>query len=160
MAESPEAARSARPCAPASHAKRLLGIDPRTARKRIRAGLLPGFTAGKNYFFYTGDQPAGSRGAAAGDGAKDTVEELQEQLDAANEARSELQTQLTFTAAKLASAEEAKRVLLAANSLTIEAAKKIRDGSDDLLKVVELQRDLLAEFVTPDGLQDLPPQQP
>ena len=154
MADTPEPTRSDRPCAPASHAKRLLGIDPRTARKRIRDGTLPGFISlGDKYFFFTGDGESDGRGD--GGGLKAELAAVRAELDIANRARTELHTQLISTAAKLAAAEEAKRVLLAANSLTIEAAKKLEDGSHDLFKVVELQRDLLAQFVAPDDLEGI-----
>jgi len=161
MAGISEPARSACAFTPASQAKRLLGIDPRTARKRIANGELPGFiTPGDkvdHYFFYT-DSPtdnANSEGRHVGS-VNSEVTALREQLDAANQSNSELHNRLASTEAKLAAAEEAKRVLLATNSFTIDAAKKIRAGSEDLFKAVELQRDLLAQFITPDDLQNLP----
>lgn len=156
MAGTREPRQAPGPCAPAAQAKRLLGIDPRTARKRIRSGELPGFiTAGDRYFFYTEVFHGTANAGFAEFGSGEELAALRAQLDAANRSREELHTELTSTAAKLVAAEEAKRVLIAANSLTIDAAKKLREGSEDLFKVVELQRDLLAQIVAPDDLRDI-----
>lgn len=161
MAGIPEPARSAHGVAPASHAKRILGIDPRTARKRIASGDLAGFITHADkvdhYFFYTDSPTATIADASDADGQ---LAALRAQLGVATESNTDLHNRLAATEAKLAAAEEANRVLLAANSLTIDAAKKIRSGSDDLFKAVELQRDLLAQFMTPDDLRGLPVVEP
>ncbi|SHQ45601.1 MerR family transcriptional regulator [Mycobacteroides abscessus] len=164
-----------------------LGCTPKTARRRIDRGELDGKkTKGGHYYFRL--PPRYLKGPHAQPGALDAVGEpdppvvdddsqLRAELAAARQLNNELHARLAAAEqerataeARRVAAEDVQRRLLAANTLTIEAAKKLskssqlaqessglaREGSDDLWQAVEIQRDLLAEHLTPDDLSKLP----
>lgn len=178
MANSTEPTGSQRPVASTAEARRLLGCTPKTARRWIINGTLDGYKdrSGLYYFhlpprFLKGPhveplaQEPGQRGRSAAtveDTITPTANDLRMQLAAAQQAITELQDSVTNERAKRREAEEAQRTLLASNALTIEAAQKLSEGSEllqaggaDLLKALELQRGLLAQFLISADLAQL-----
>lgn len=82
----------------------------------------------------------------------------------------QLAAALATSESQLAAEREAKRVVLATNALTIEATEMIRKsassalesadsarmGAEQLYQVVGMQRDLLAQYMAPEDLGDIP----
>jgi hypothetical protein len=178
MANSNEPTGSQRPVASTAEARTLLGCTPKTARRWITNGMLDGYRdhSGLYYFhlpprFLKGphveslakDSGQGGRSASSvEDTTTPTTDALRIELAAAKEAITELQDSVTSEKAKRREAEEAQRTLLASNALTIEAAQKLSAGSEllqaggaDLLKALELQRGLLAQFLISADLTQL-----
>lgn len=161
-----------------SQARRWLGVTPKTARRWIENEELDGWkTDGGHYYYHLPPRYLKGRRAhptappAAADADHGATEaELRAELAAAQQVNTELLIRIAAAEEKQAAAEaqramaeDAQRRLLAANTFTIEAAKKLsasselaREGSDGLWKAIEIQRDLLAEHLTPDDLSQLP----
>lgn len=179
MATSTEPDGSQPASASTAEARRWLDVTPKTARLWIKKGELDGWkTAGGHYHFHLPPrflkgpraQPNAPAPAGGVDHGTTSEAELRAELAAAQQVNTELLIRIAAAEEKQAAAEaqralaeDAQRRLLAANTFTIEAAKKLsasselaREGSDGLWKAIEIQRDLLAEHLTPDDLSQLP----
>lgn len=155
MATYPEPQRSSRRPISSAESMKYLGIDPRTARDRIRTGELEGYPVvrGKKtyYYFYlpgpTQEPPQPQHDAVS---STDTVEalkaentQLREQLrhaeqqtvdaraaTAAAEARvASVNDTNAELSTKLATEVEARRLLTAAQAGLIDASQKLQKGS-------------------------------
>ncbi|WP_100514074.1 hypothetical protein [Mycobacteroides abscessus] len=171
MAAGGEQTGSSRPFAPAQHARRHLGIDPRTARDRIRnyvEGLdglkIEGYIVpGKKldgYFFYLDSiepDPAGEptiNSSATGQ-ADDEVAQLRAQLADAQQTNARLQARLTDS-------DAARRELLAAKAMLIDGVEDMTAGSAQyqkgvaqITRVLGIYRNQLAAHLSPDDLSSL-----
>ncbi|MEN4397340.1 hypothetical protein [Mycolicibacterium conceptionense] len=172
MANRTEPAGSQRPVASTAEARTLLGVTPKTARRWIKNGTLDGYVdlSGLYHFYLPARYLKGPRAKPTAPAPLDQSSATPEgndllrfELAAAKQTIAELQDRVTTAEAKRSEAEAAQRTLLASNALTIEAAEKLsagsellREGGADLLKAIELQRGLLAQFLTPDNLAQLP----
>lgn len=171
MAGGGEQASSSRPFAPAQHARRYLGIDPRTARDRIRnyvEGLdglkIEGYIVpGKKldgYFFYLdsiGLEPdhGPTIKSSATAPAEDEVAQLRAQLADAQQVNAQLQ-------ARLADSDAARRELLAAKAMLIDGVEDMTAGSAQyqkgvaqITRVLGIYRNQLAAHLSPDDLSSL-----
>lgn len=169
--------RSERPSEPAERAKEFLGIDPRTARKRIRNFVedrpgpkLEGFIEpGERYAtyrFYTaapGAQPEPDTTTPPSGADTNEADQLRAQLTAARQTIAQLETRASGAEMRAEEANAARRELIAAQALHLEATAEFRKSAEHALKgtehmegVLKIYRDQLAQHLTPDDLRLLP----
>lgn len=96
---------------------------------------------------------------------------LRSQLAGAHQSNEQLLSKLASLEAERSRDKEAIRVLAATNALMADAAEAIQDsaetfklaggkaltGAGKYLRASQMQQDLIAQYVTPDDLSDLPP---
>lgn len=170
MAGSSQRSRVERPSESAGRAKLLLGIEPRTARKHIRnfvenlpgtkleGFIIPGAHKDE-YRFYTdsGTQPGQGDGPDTALGARSEIDALRTELAEAREANARLQMRADES-------DSARRELVAAHALHLEATAEFRRSAEHALKgaehlegVLAIYRNQLAQYLTPDDLRLLLP---
>lgn len=161
----------------AGRAKPLLGIDPRTARERIRNFVenrpgpkLEGFIVPGNnkneYRFYTeapGAQPEPDTTTPPSGADTSEADQLRAQLTAARQTIAQLETRASGAEMRAEEANAARRELIAAQALHLEATAEFRKsaehaqkGAEHMEGVLKIYRDQLAQHLTPDDLRLLP----